>query len=499
MATHLTVMQCRRFSSCSTCAARRGCEWRVLRHECLQAIGTASDAAMRQPSLCPRVRPLDVSRASTVLHSGEYANPRLVLLNLHAAIQRYVSCRFQCGSSNVFTSGRRAVIAGSAVNFQCPPTRLSYSELVSIRYCNVSVQWHRAARSVRGTDQGHVLDSVSVLRLELYKCGLVAQRCDACTLLLPVHYQCRWCQVGGCAKTCRALTGGLEYTREDLCPNPTISSVFPSNGTAQGNTILTVHGYNLGRRSSQVKIALQWLGHGPSSRLPCAVLSEGYEPSRTVRCQLSSTKLRPATSVYELLVTTADRYHARSASNVQEQHFHILLPRLMQFQPLSGQQRGGTLLRLDGVRLNVGRELSIVLYHLTRVPGTCLLVNRTATQVFCRTQRFYNPGQYQLQLKFDGRASPEPGMPGSWDWDRQRALFKVFPDAVVLQVRDVLVTESGGNLVEVHGRYLRGVQVAKLRVHINSATISRDQLRKTQPGELTNMTVSGVSVIVLSS
>ncbi|CAH8854918.1 unnamed protein product [Trichobilharzia szidati] len=237
--------------------------------------------------------------------------------------------------------------------------------------CGLDLYWHGPNDRDK---KGHRMVNEDQIHAEVYACEWLAKYCDEC-LLLPPRFGCVWCGYDTYGKvkggSCRTQKSCIEQKffngttavhqrplrTGDICPNPEILSLSPSNGTLTGQPILTISGRNLGREASDIIDVFLEI----HPRIRCFVLSETYQHSHKFKCKLSTApSLSLPVSGQLKVVISNKRYEASSPI------FRFLAPQLINFAPQRGPKAGGTRLYLSGTNLNTGDKRSVYLYLPSR-------------------------------------------------------------------------------------------------------------------------------------
>ncbi|CAH8516724.1 unnamed protein product [Schistosoma turkestanicum] len=244
--------------------------------------------------------------------------------------------------------------------------------------CGLDLYWHGLNDH---DEKGHRMVNEDQVQVEVYACEWLADYCDKC-LDLPSRFDCTWCisaqdyenknilKEGKCRtrNSCieRKYFNGSTILRQysfrpgDVCPNPEILSLSPTNGTLTGQPILTITGRNLGRNA--MDIVEVFLDLQP--KIQCTVLSETYQHSYKFMCKLvAATHLSLPVSSKLKVVISNKRYEAFSPV------FHFAVPHLIHATPQRGPKAGGTRLYLSGTNLNIGGQRAVYLY-LPTISGT---------------------------------------------------------------------------------------------------------------------------------
>uniref|UniRef100_A0A8C9RX70 Plexin D1 n=1 Tax=Scleropages formosus TaxID=113540 RepID=A0A8C9RX70_SCLFO len=100
--------------------------------------------------------------------------------------------------------------------------------------------------------------------VEVYNCGAGSADCSQCWGREDQGHLCAWCD-----NTCKPRDDCLPLRTQ--CPGPEIHQIMPLSGPLEGGTLLTVQGKNLGRRVSDVNVAI--------GSIPCRLLHDRYTVS----------------------------------------------------------------------------------------------------------------------------------------------------------------------------------------------------------------------------
>ncbi|TNN15590.1 Plexin-A4 isoform 3, partial [Schistosoma japonicum] len=287
--------------------------------------------------------------------------------------------------------------------------------------CGLDLYWHG---SNDHDAKGHRMVNEDQVHAEVFACEWLAEYCDNC-LDLPARFGCSWCVStqenmhiynenrnmlkGGKCRTKNSCIGHnylngsttvhqYSFQPGDVCPNPEILSLTPTNGTLTGQPVLTITGRNLGRSISDIVDVFLDL----QPKIKCIVLSETYQRSHKFMCKLVPAPFLslPASGKLKVVISNK-RYEAYSPN------FHFAMPHLIYATPQRGPKAGGTRLYLTGTNLNIGSQRIVYLYlptprsgtssesHLDRFSGSnvkvkCEIEQESETLIVCLTGPLLN-------------------------------------------------------------------------------------------------------------
>uniref|UniRef100_A0A8C9TUY4 Plexin D1 n=1 Tax=Scleropages formosus TaxID=113540 RepID=A0A8C9TUY4_SCLFO len=172
--------------------------------------------------------------------------------------------------------------------------------------------------------------------VEVYNCGAGSADCSQCWGREDQGHLCAWCD-----NTCKPRDDCLPLRTQ--CPGPEIHQIMPLSGPLEGGTLLTVQGKNLGRRVSDVNVAIGSIPLTPNPPVLPWAHSSSSPPSYFIS-------------------------HTPS--------FPILV---LSLEPSNGSLSGGTEVVIRGEHLNAGSRVRV------RVNGTqdCAILN-DANAIECR-------------------------------------------------------------------------------------------------------------------
>ncbi|XP_018651958.1 putative plexin [Schistosoma mansoni] len=415
------VYNCSQLKDCQSCTRSRFvCAWCLFEDQCVPVFPTLSSDGQITNTVCKDSShlysksyeqinpPFDIippghaddcpsfkgSPKRITLTSGSSLTVNLYVSNVQKQQIVGFSCAENCTNQHV-----RASFNPSNSTVFCHMEVMNLTEHLSTRLlnnndiqrshdtaviCDLDLYWH----GLNSHDaKGHRMVNVDQVQVEVYACEWLAEYCDKC-LDLPPRFGCSWCvsaqenihindyenknilNEGKCRTqnscvTRKYFNGSIAVRQHsirpgDVCPDPEILTLSPTNATLTGQPILTITGRNLGRSASDIVEVFLDL----QSKIQCIVLSETYQRSHKFMCKLvAAPHLSLPVSGKLKVVISNKRYEAFSPV------FHFAVPHLIHATPQRGPKAGGTRLYLSGTNLNIGRQRAVYLY-LPTISGT---------------------------------------------------------------------------------------------------------------------------------
>jgi len=323
-----------------------------------------------------------------------------------------------------------------------------------------------------------LLDKVN---LTMYKCELLGSHsgrsdCSLC-LAQAEQYECGWCS-GQCRHQThlRSDANCASQQQDNIkCPFPRIDWVHPLSGPIEGGTQVVIEGSNLGSSLKEIANSITIGG------VPCTPIS--YNVSVKVICQTGRSSQIMQEDI--LIGNRAGYTRAREKFRYEQVEVYDIWPRV-------GPKSGGTRLYIQGVNLNIGSNVEVLL------DDTPCVVDRTlasSQQISCITpslntiqeqseqqytkhlQSFYanaiNSPQQQsvlavishLKLKIDNLIISKS------------INFTYVDDPAVKKISPLRSPISGGRIINVYGSNFKSIQQPRMiilavdGVHILNETI----------------------------
>lgn len=185
----------------------------------------------------------------------------------------------------------------------------------------------------------------------------MAPDCSSCVQNTS-GYPCGWCgnPTSKCSITeeCSVSTSvPALLTMGRQCPDPTITSIFPTSGPSYGGTIITIIGTDLGvtindfNADNSIKIG----------GMACIPLSRDYISGRQILCETqNTTELGRVKLVVNL--TRLSGIVTATANTL----FNVIEPNVTSVEPTYGPIAGGSVLTIRGTDLNIGNSARVTLY-----------------------------------------------------------------------------------------------------------------------------------------
>uniref|UniRef100_A0AAY4D4L6 Sema domain-containing protein n=1 Tax=Denticeps clupeoides TaxID=299321 RepID=A0AAY4D4L6_9TELE len=225
-----------------------------------------------------------------------------------------------------------SVVSGSFVIYDCERT----GEINQKTGCMfpTHVIFLSSSSSVWGC-RGTVFNSLPPLSpVEVYRCDSGSSDCSECWGREHQGHLCAWCD-----STCRPRGHCQQHTH---CPAPEIYKIHPRNGPAEGGTLLTIEGRNMGRRPAEVQVSV--------SGSPCRVIEDQYTVS--VRLVCVTGRAEPLENVVTVRVENSSSGHSSEI-------FTYLVSLLTSLHPGKGPRSGGTRVTITGQHLDSGSGIRV--------------------------------------------------------------------------------------------------------------------------------------------
>ncbi|KAK2152664.1 hypothetical protein LSH36_322g03037 [Paralvinella palmiformis] len=437
--TSVHIYDCSHFDSCSACTGSQyPCGWCIVDGLCREqkqscpskgpilvspyvdvihsrlVLSSGQSHVREGPDSCPSIEPIDDYNVP----SGHEAaiTVRGKNLQLWDGGQTYpgLSCVFKSPTNHIYTP---AVVTEGAVGteeylIKCDPVQLSYIQDKGLINFPFNVEW----------EFGKVLENPQNVEVVVYKCSAMVSNCGMC-LTLNAVYKCGWCQT-----VCTLEEDCPNWlNRDDVCPDPMILRFEPSSGPINGRTILTIHGFNLGRKVDDVRHGIKVAGE------PCRVFDEGYVPSIRVQCETS-----PAGKITSgpVSVSVVDMYYTKTSTD-----YYYTEPQFDGLVPDKGLMSGDNVVALLGTDLNLGNNATVY-------------VNSIKCPVQW-TPAVPNPMSAPVRVEVDGEGyALGPSLK-----------FYYLPNPDILNLHPAAAIVSGGTSITVRGTDFGGVQRAAIRIN----------------------------------
>ncbi|KAL5962337.1 Plexin-A4 [Taenia solium] len=505
-----TVYDCRRFTDCQICLSSRfDCVWHPIEGRCLSSTDSGNSYLISplpippshlEPSFlcikseckCPifivdqmittieALKPVSVvasvSNTPTVAERfscSENCTDRWTA-GVYNRTSSTVTCTFPGISvADVIRNSGNATGLGDVTTWH--HNLLNFATLGVVK-CEIRIHWHNN-QLPNQPKLGHPLVNLKAASLEVFECGRMAAHCDSC-LALPPRFACVWCPAVSTPTT--ALESTMACSRVEQCSSIApvtfcphrLLKVIPENATLSGQAPLTIRGINLGSELQDLEITVVFADSDLES-IACAILPEGFQPSRQVTCRLQPMGRSPKQPETPLKCHIALRLRKAHAETTFLP-FTFFSPKIESFSPQKGPIAGGTLLRIYGRDLNVGAFVTVVL--VLGVVGRqnkveCEVIYLSADMITCRTQAV-DPVLLPFASKLESGAAD--GIPSSvalfHDKTLTKAPLQTFfykPDPTIRTVSKTVVFFSGGTTIYVYGQYLDVIESPQIVFYHN--------------------------------
>ncbi|KAH8870741.1 Plexin-A4 [Schistosoma japonicum] len=445
------IYNCSQLKDCQSCARSRFvCAWCLFEDQCVPIFSTLSTNGRITTTVCrdspylyskfyeqtnsligiiPAGHADDCPRFTgspgrITLTSGSSLSINFQVSNVQKQQIVGFSCSENCTNQHVrasFNQVNSTINLTEQLNARQLSNSVIHSSHDSAVNCGLDLYWHG---SNDHDAKGHRMVNEDQVHAEVFACEWLAEYCDNC-LDLPARFGCSWCVStqenmhiynenrnmlkGGKCRTKNSCIGHnylngsttvhqYSFQPGDVCPNPEILSLTPTNGTLTGQPVLTITGRNLGRSISDIVDVFLDL----QPKIKCIVLSETYQRSHKFMCKLVPAPFLslPASGKLKVVISNK-RYEAYSPN------FHFAMPHLIYATPQRGPKAGGTRLYLTGTNLNIGSQRIVYLYlptprsetssesHLDRFSGSnvkvkCEIEQESETLIVCLTGPLLN-------------------------------------------------------------------------------------------------------------
>ncbi|XP_071816756.1 plexin-A4-like [Apostichopus japonicus] len=434
---------CAIISFCSECAGNKyGCKWCLHSNQCIDEAQSCSKSDyITTRTSCPLIRRTE----EVLIPAGQSQELQFEGINLPNNTFQF-SCQIQ------YTGLQRHIIPASIVDDQirCQTNLYNYSSTAESISGSVIIFWGNFPIDMEGN-----------LTVTINKCNRMAvtildgeskQTCGMC-LIVDQRYGCSWCpSMNDCLSLVDSHTCPTNELLEqgNTCPNPTITSFFPTSGHVSGGTRIAIHGYNLGFAPSDITtvsvagILCTDSEYNSPQLLYCTTGSTLQILSGKVVVRFSNNQLLPAQS---------------------EQTFSYVRPRVLFVYPARGPRSGGTRLVIRGRKLDSGLTRTVMISTAPCVPGdgySCKIEENNSDEIICRTGSASVTDNLLLSVNFD--------LGCEYNGDT----FAYLGDPIVDSFDRLSSIASGGLDLPILGESFDIIQTARLEVRIGSDTVSGD-------------------------
>ncbi|XP_077970969.1 plexin-B2-like isoform X2 [Styela clava] len=354
---------------CQGCIENRWsykCQWCISDHVCVPTGGAAS--CTHDSDECPQVT--SVTSESRLLSVGLPTQITLNVLNLPQPEDTQYSCVVGIEGTKPVTVPASVSTSGDQVI--CDEETYKYSAKSSEVPANVTVYWK----------PDRVIDAKIFNPVSFYNCSVSYDDCSLCVKSKP-EYNCGWCHsIDQC--TTQQLCTSDWTTDAESCSPPQITSFFPTSGPIAGNTLVTIHGVNMGVSADEVQSVTV-------SSVPCAVRKDLYQISKEIVCV---TGVAPKEMDGKVSITV------RGITKISTESFHYRNPTLDEVLVPEGPIAGGTMVSITGSNLDAGLYREAFIGNL---PCEVQLPLRSSTDLECKTSPAKGPLiKATVRVVFDG-------------------------------------------------------------------------------------------------
>ncbi|XP_061663981.1 plexin-B2-like [Syngnathoides biaculeatus] len=410
-----------------------GCQWDARQHRCSDADGAADGGHVikpQQPERCPQFG----SPQPPLIPAGFEVPVAFQGKNLDI----YSGRRFLLGTELMKQTEEEATQEGGS-NFRFRGYKFSYDKRQE-----VNVSFHVTER-----DTERRIDST--LTVVVYNCSVGRDDCSLCKHA-DAKYECVWCAA---AQACvyRRLCATPPPAS---CPPPKITDIVPRFGPLNGNISVTIKGSDMGVKKDDIK-RISVAG------VKCRHLPHKYSVSTSVSCQIGPAKRPPfdvevgsESGVVEVEVDGGGTGRSQVVFTYRDPQ-----PRLV--QPSKGPAAGGTVITIDGDRLDTASKDDVTV----SVGGVPCQVLSFGKRITCKTG------------KYSGQKVPSDFLPVkvNYGYDTSKEVAAAFQYAENPKIADYAPKSSfacGGRRIAVTGTGFDLIQNASLRVTSAADDFSQD-------------------------
>lgn len=375
VSTNFTFFDCSTHLSCTVCVSSKyPCDWCVEAHRCthdtaencrndilVTGVSRNGPSYRSGPTFCPTINSTGNESNEILVSSG---SKKGIKVKVHIIGQFIVQTRFVC-QFNIEgrVTSANAQLLGDTI--YCDPIEFLYTSRSPNLTATFAVIWG-GSKPLDNPNNMHVL---------IYRCRDMASNCGEC-LGLDEKFNCGWCSSSGtCEITeqCGSPGGAMPNNwldRNEVCPNPEITSFRPLTGPWEGSTNITIQGINLGKDFDGIYSAITIAG------ISCQPYEHLYVKTREIVCKVDS----PGVQKYHpgKIVVQIQNYRGESKTNYQ-----FVDPVIRDFAPKFGPRSGGTTLTIYGEHLNAGSSIQAFIDNLP-----CEILTVEPTEALCKTSEF---------------------------------------------------------------------------------------------------------------
>ncbi|MBN3302109.1 PLXD1 protein, partial [Amia calva] len=415
---NFTIYDCERTglihsrTACTSCLNTKWkCYWDLSKKACISSKAESMDNVLGNPVSCPSVRHSVIAPTAT-------GTTQDIVLSLHNTPKgTALECDF--GNDQLYEA---TWLNQSAI--KCSSVTLTTTERSHTVHLNVRLKDH----------PDKFIDSPQPVTVEVYNCGSGTGDCSQCWGREDQGHLCAWCD-NSCKprEDCRPL--------KTSCPPPEIWKIEPLKGPQEGGTLLTIQGRNLGRRYTDISVAI---GH-----VPCSLLPDHYIVSEKVLCVTG----RAEGEFLDLVTVNVSQVLVGSSREM----FSYVIPVVQSIEPKNGSRAGGTKVVLTGENLNVGSRVRV------KVNGTqeCTDLVRSEKNIKCTMPAAKYPKTEGVEVCVEFEEMPCQASHSSvlYTYEKNPVLSEIKPQKSYL---------SGGRIITVTGQGFDLVQNVYMKIKESS-------------------------------
>ncbi|XP_071784052.1 plexin-A4-like isoform X2 [Asterias amurensis] len=460
--TSFYFYECSTHTSCVSCVGSRwACDWCVFENRCTHVSSTCSGdneiiitgqnnpalSSPKGPGSCPQ---LLAQNTEVLLPNGIERSLQVMTTNLpdQTKITSF-ECSFDIEGIRQSTTAQR-----NDDTIMCDMKAYTYTSTDQAELIvKLTIEWTDTSNNP------HILDDLFSNNATLYKCGALKPDCSRCVTARP-ELECVWCNaMCELRESCTTAEGEwVTHNNNASCPDPILQGVYPLSGPIEGNTIVSVMGTDIGRGFHTVLNVMI----GADQECHLDGLEAYYEIGHSVSC-LTQSRVE---SVVQISLTVRGGDGTTLQESKGNVNFQYRVPSITSFSPRFGPAAGGTLITINGMALNTGRNIQAFIGD-----KACIITSPvTETEAVC-TSSEGSVGQTEvLKMSFDGA-------------DKTSEVYTFSDNPVITEVSPTTSIYSGGREMVVRGTHLDTAQMASLVVTIASQ-ITKRSVRSEGPNDI---------------
>ncbi|KAG7472234.1 hypothetical protein MATL_G00106780 [Megalops atlanticus] len=389
-------------TACRSCLSTRWrCYWNQEKNICVSSKNDSKDHLLENASSCP-------SLVASKVPPSPSGRPQDIVVSLDNTEEgTALECDF--GNEQLYEArwrGRSEVV--------CSGVTLTTADRSQVFHLNLRRKDH----------PDKYIDSPLPMTVEVYNCGTGSSDCSQCWGRQDQEHLCAWCD-----NSCRLQNQCRPHGSQ--CPNPEVLKISPLSGPLEGGTLLTIQGRNLGRRASNVTVAI--------GGVPCRLLEDQYIVSVRVVCVTGeSGSTRSA-----VVSITVDQ----NAVGQSQDYFSYLVPKVFSMEPRNGSRAGGTRVTIRGEHLAVGSRVRV------RVNGTqdCRIIKLNSDTIECTMPAAAHARAEPIPVcvEFEDLPCQSPDLIRYYTYEKNPSISDIRPSKSYLSGgRTITVTGQGFDLVQ---------------------------------------------------